>query len=369
MRDVYRDTIASVAADGTIKALSNVEITVYLAGTTTLATIYQREDPASNAQGPAPEVGASGGPNPFTTGPLGAIEFWCAAGLYEVHVRDLNAQERIARRGAGGTAAPIKWNSSPMSAGSIPTSVLAQDGGLQLGHDSAAVQRQDTQIGQVIDWWRPTSAVPIPVGFEIADGRQIAAGQHDFPGVAGAVNLPDLRNLFVIGADPNKADGTVSSPGNGTAVSGAQHPNAPGIGGSGGSNAVHGHTIPAHYHGRGTLGASSSSSSGGAGTGVSVNGDGAHNHIVPRGVGGPAGSGAYSSTFDQADMYTIGAGSHGHGISDPSHSHSVSTSTTLSGNIGATGSGVNGDGAMSAGTTDGRPLHFGLLKLIKVRRA
>jgi hypothetical protein len=53
----------------------------------------------------------------------------------------------------------------------------------------------------------------------------------------------------------------------------------------------------------------------GAGNTGGMSANNPHSHVVPRGTGGPAGSGAYSSTFDQSDFSTIGT--------DIAHTHSV----------------------------------------------
>ena len=240
MRDAYRTTLSQVQGDGTIKALAGIEISVYPVGTTaSLATIFQRRDGVG--QGPSPEAGASGGPNPFTTGASGAVEFWAGAGVWDIHIRDTQTPVRIAERGGTSGVPPIQWNSMPASVGSIPSTILADDSGITLGSLAADVLRQVTQIGQVIDWWRPSSAVPIPAGFEICDGRAVA--DHDFSGVSGSINMPDLRNKFVIGADSSKADAAA-------AVAGDAASSGPGIRGSGGSNL---HTLslgelPSHDH-------------------------------------------------------------------------------------------------------------------------
>ena len=84
----------------------------------------------------------------------------------------------------------------------------------------------------------------------VCDGSSVAT--HDFPGVAGAITVPDLRNLFILGADSTKADGTGAS-GDDVVTGG------PGIRGSGGSNRntldvtqmpVHTHAVtdPTHAH-------------------------------------------------------------------------------------------------------------------------
>jgi hypothetical protein len=91
-------------------------------------------------------------------------------------------------------------------------------GAVQLQHLGVDVLRQTVPIGAVIDWWRPQTSVVVPDGFAICDGTVVSS--HDF-GVVGSITLPDLRNLFVIGADATKnndvagslADGSANAPG------------------------------------------------------------------------------------------------------------------------------------------------------------
>ena len=61
-------------------------------------------------------------------------------------------------------------------------------------------------VGFVVPWHRPSLAVPIPTGFEVCDGSVVAEADHDF-GAIGDVTLPDLRNRFVVGANPSTTIG------------------------------------------------------------------------------------------------------------------------------------------------------------------
>ena len=231
-------TICQADATGTLKALSGIQVAVYQRDTTTPVTIFRARSGAT--QGPATEAAATGGPNPFITGASGQIEFWAEGPAeIDVSISDTQAPTRIAPRSVG-------WNALSAAAGSLPTSVLALDASLGLGSMGADVARQMAQIGQVIDWWRPQPSVPVPSGWAICDGSQVPAGQHDFPGLATTIiNLPDLRNTFILGADATKAQAAGATQGDTAA-------NAPGIGGNGGSNAAknfaHGHGVAGVDH-------------------------------------------------------------------------------------------------------------------------
>jgi len=94
-RSLYQATVSlRDSTTGALIPLSNVRITVNLAGTSTAATIYQ--DSTGSSQGPRPASGATGGPNPFTTGVSGAVEFYAdSPNAYDIVVHDLNVPARL----------------------------------------------------------------------------------------------------------------------------------------------------------------------------------------------------------------------------------------------------------------------------------
>lgn len=294
-RDVFQMTIADPdnAANDELLAMEGVQVTVFARGTTNPVSLYQR--PTGVTQGPTPETGAAGGPNPFTTGATGDVEFWCdAPAELDIFIHDTIVPARVPDRTYG-------WNAFPAAGQSVPSSIIRPDGGLGLGACGADITRQFIQIGQVIDWWRPanTPPVPIPAGFEICDGHQVLAANHAFPGVAGDINVPDLRNMFILGATTAKADGAGAG---GTDVA----TDAPGIRGTGGSQAhvltpaqtamkahdhggatgadradhvhsTHGHTPPATIDG-----GSAYNVSGAVEAGANTSGrSNVHDHIIP----------------------------------------------------------------------------------------
>jgi hypothetical protein len=364
-RDAFQMTVATPDAQGVLKALAGVQVSVYKRDTTNPMPVYQKHD--GTAQGPTAESGASGGPNPFLTGASGSVEFWCnGPDEIDIAILDTVAPARIAPRTVG-------WNAMTSAPGSLSGDLLAPDASIDLTNMAADVLRQMTQIGEVIDWWRPADSVPIPSGFEVCDGHQVPAGQHDFPGLAAAaINLPDLRNAMILGADPTKARLTGANQGNAPT-------DAPGIAGSGGSNAAkdlrHGHGVPGvdhlhhvqvpdHLHSPGSLYAAN------------------HKHTVSINSG--------SSITDSATRATGNFF-----VPNTAHYHVVFGSTEFGGNQaigGATGAadralGVNSgvaDRSLNTATNsltwttdpgsggaivDMRPKFVGLLKLMKVRRS
>jgi len=357
-RDVFHMTVstpASVKAStgpdiSVLQPLAGVSVAVYKRGTTTAVQIFQR--PTGATEGPTPECGATGGPNPFTTGPSGNVEFWCdGAQEIDVLIHDVTAPARITDRTIG-------WNPLGVAAGSMPSSILAQDGNLALANMGPDVLRQWVQVGQVIEWWRPNDTVPLPSGFAVCDGSQIPAGQHDFPGMsAQAINVPDLRNRMILGADPSKAYATGANQGDAAT-------DGPGIGGSGGSNRAknfaHGHGVPGvdhthttvdHLHGVGSL----------------YTGNHAHSMTASNSnTAGGVGSGGYG-----ACAYW----NHAHGIYEAGNIGIGGWTGAADRGLGTTGS----DRSLSTATnstswsadpgTDMRPRFYGLLKLMKVRRS
>ena len=102
-------------------------------------------------------------------------------------------------------------------------------------------------LGVVFPFFRPTTGVALPAGAVPCDGATYTYPDHDFPG-GGDVTVPDLRNAFVAGADPDAEIGAAGAPAGSTA---ARLPEgAPGPQGTGGSNAVAmtADTLPAHTH-------------------------------------------------------------------------------------------------------------------------
>lgn len=82
-------------------------------------------------------------------------------------------------------------------------------------------------LGQILWWWRPSSATAIPSGgWLLCAGQTIAASEHEFPG-GGSIVLPNLIGRTVFGMEPAN------------------------IGTSGGASTVnlgHSHAVNPHFH-------------------------------------------------------------------------------------------------------------------------
>jgi microcystin-dependent protein len=191
-RDFFETTIGKAdPATGIYSVLSNVRISVYLRGTTTPVTIYQREPDSNVAQGPSPEAGAVGSTNPFTTGASGSVQFWCVApGRYDVAIHDNVVPARIADR-------TIQWNAVAIDG--IPETSLAQ-----------AILDAIVPIGGQL----PYGGLGDPAGgrWLLCDGRTVL--QADYPVLfsrtahrygadpgGGGFKLPDKRGRVSVGAD------------------------------------------------------------------------------------------------------------------------------------------------------------------------
>lgn len=361
-RDCYETTIALPdATDGyALKPLASVKVSVVPRGSQdllgTLVDIFPSD--VGLTKGPDPKSGATG-TNPFTTNASGAVRFW-AEGPAELDIvfEDTITPARITDR--------VGWNAFPAKSGTVPTAMLAGDGatsGIKTNMLSAELVAQGAPIGGVLEWWRPpgSPAGVYPAGYEIADGRNVT--QHEFPGIGGAVTLPNLQNCFILGATVTKADGAGAAADNTPG-------GAPGIRGTGGSNLpknlAHGHGVPGVDHLHLCHAADHLHSVGSLYTGN-------HAHAAAMGQGG----------YNAAVAGQAG----GVNVSRYDHVHSVWTAEV--GNIGIGGGTGAADRDLAAWSgpsdrslatatnsttwtadpgTEFRPYFYGLLRLIKVRR-
>lgn len=268
--------------------------------------------------------------NPFNADD-GYISFWANPGAYDVRMEDQSVPARFAARTVGFDA------------------VSGDVGGIPLEQVGADIARQMVPIGSVIDWWRPvppsgSPAMTVPSGFEICDGRTIVSGQHDF-GFAANATLPDLRNKFILGADHQLAD--LSAGGAAT---------SPGIGGAGGAHSkLIDHTeapVPAHGH-----------TTNNPSHGHSVS-DPGHAHTAQVRRLGDASPGANKWISWNSNLGTF-SDAQGQAIVDI-----LAAGTNVLVNDATTSVTVNANSMIPAQIAqDRRPAYFGMLKIMKVRRA
>lgn len=104
---------------------------------------------------------------------------------------------------------PSRWlgvgdNIPPTASSRYPGSTNGgfeqQTGRRTLYSIASGLNYNDVPLGTVIAWWRPTSAIPVPDGWTVCDGREVPVSGHSFP-ISASITLPDLRNKFIIGAD------------------------------------------------------------------------------------------------------------------------------------------------------------------------
>lgn len=366
----YRDVIAVPDSDGKLNVLDGVEVTLYQTGTTTKVTVY--------GSGSTDDVTPLS--QPMRTDVTGIVNFFVAtAGDYEVYFHDTHSPPRI-------TDQRVAW--AALSATGIKTSQIDPSGGFDFGYMSAQAQRQFVPLGTVIDWWRPSSSYDAgggvgsaPPGYAICTGQTLASGAHDFG--AFSITLPDLRNKFIIGADILKTDTTASTNGDGTAIPTAQHPNAPGIRGVGGSNATkvkvvgtHRHAVADHSHSVGAH-AHSITDVGHSHNVVTVD-DGYSQAPSPNNGGWNKVNGRLQVLAYSGGVVGLASnvGGYGGGLF-ADYSYSGINTTQNSGAFNTGGGSVlragpsgaqDGDVNFNTSAEDERPAHVGLLKIMKVRR-
>jgi len=175
-----------------------------------------------------------------------------------------------------------------------------------------------TRLKQILIFHSDGANESIWADCEVCDGRTLTAGQQDIvPG--GSYTLPDLRNRFLLGADPTKT-ASVS----GTTVDAAS--GAPGPKGTGGVHAKtlitaelpsHNHTGSTDNQGAHTHAGSTTSSAGDHTHTGSMTTVGAHTHAGTT----ISSAGAHTHAGSATDV----TGSHTHTVSDPGHTHLINT--------------------------------------------
>lgn len=202
-----------------------------------------------------------------------------------------------------------------------------------------ALQLDRAPLGSLWFWYRPNTSVPTTLysnyGWVIADGSTLTASQHSFPG-GGSITLPNLLNMFVVGADVTKTIGAA-----GVAYT---DPNV---------------SLPAGAPGpQGTLGANT--------VGLTEAQNGPHGHtasvvVTDPGHDHPAPNGGQFETVVPGSNFPLWNNGNG-------NLNGVDAVTTASAktNIGVAVT-VNSDGSGSA--HENRPLAIGLVPIVKVKYA
>jgi len=336
-RDVYEGITALRNSDGLLIPLQGIRVYVYDRGTTNLATIYQA--PTGASQGPTSGAGATNGPNPFTTGPSGAMEFWCdGPDTYDIKIEDTLAPARISPRTFGWNCFPaddavivsrmiadLAVTSPKISAipdGSVITAKLGDgavtsakisDGTISQADLAAVLQEAMFLPGDI----KATARAAAPTGWAICDGT-VKSQTGEWAALFGAIGnsyniggegvgnfrLPDFKGRVPVGADPT-----------GVRISDAVGRD---LGESGGNekHAVASHThsgsTPDHLHPAGSLFT------------------GNHSHSVSV-SGSTAGSGA-------SVAFTTGGGASVARTVEHGHAFSAGGGTSEAGNLGVGGS-------------------------------
>lgn len=410
---IKADQTLNAAGAAVLTSLADVTWDAYslnAAGAATSATVYSAR---SNG------ISSTGGVTSYN----GVIEFWAEPGEYKISISDPSS--RIGDQ-------DIFWSSVSGQEGGIPGTKISNDNALisnqiqdgaiatadigalqvtnaKLAADSvttakiADLQVTGTKIadnvlplGSVIDWYRVTSGTFVPTGWAVCDGSL----WNDIDNHMGASkaklttgNIPNLIGKVTVGARLTVASGGSGGAADGTgSTNGDAYANAPGIGGTGGSNA----TIPGHGHAH-TIAVSTENSHTHP---ITVASGGSHSHPVnvasSSGNTGLAGGHSHTAGGDAAFVVQLTAGNvtgflvnyrnagydsafayqyataqadHRHSVTidnSAEHGHSASSTAGAGHSHGITGT-VGANNTNGDSPVDVRPAHVGLLKIMKVK--
>lgn len=136
------------------------------------------------------------------------------------------------------------WDKLDAILGVPSTGVWPPDGGLYGAITTAKAAA--VPLGALFPFYRPDISVSLPSDAVVADGSTLNDTQHDFG--TGDVTIPDLRNRFILGADPGKDVGESAADAGSVGADAAS--GAPGPQATGGTNAVvlTKDQIPSHTH-------------------------------------------------------------------------------------------------------------------------
>lgn len=160
-REQYSDVVVRSEPDGTLKAVADIEVSVFIAGTTDLATIYNSRE------------GVSQKINPFLTTAGGEVAFWVEPGAYDVSFVDTELPARISEK--------------------------------TIGFRNYEVGAIETAITGEIRLWSGAAA---PAGWQLCDGSlagtaaliaHLDAQGRPWGGAVGSPLVPDLRGRVAVG--------------------------------------------------------------------------------------------------------------------------------------------------------------------------
>ena len=348
-RAAYADTIASISADGTLKAISNVKVEARRVSDNGLVNLYSQRSGGST-------IGTS-----LTTGPTGLVEFYIEADEYNITYTDLNAPARIASpRTFGWDAVPGSQNPEALgfAMGDLKLSSVNSDHGRWLKLNGRELTQAEIE-----------SALGLAAGDALPFVSYMGTGSSSKYGAAASskVKLPDTRRRLLGMAGPS-GDTTPSPPAGTTARD---------LGAAGGVETVtltktqsglpthghsvtdpgHGHTSPAHDHtvdphNHSILGTTDDPGPhehqyGGDSAGNTNVGSGTGQRItsLSDGVGG------------SVDRYTTGDGGHTHVVTGGTNDVTVNVNTTAA-TINANSTGltvVNHAGADASASHENMP--------------
>jgi hypothetical protein len=309
-RAPYVETVCSIALDGTLKAISNVQIDVYQGGTTTHATIYSSRGGASVAQ-------------PLITGIDGLVEFWADAGDYDIKFHDLNPTPRIGDKTIGWAATPAdEAIAAAFTTGDIILSVRQADYGRWLRLDGRSLSQSEIE-----------SALALNPGDAAAFVSFMGTGSSSKYGstTGGKVKLVDTRRQVAM-----FAGGTLD-----TSPAPVAGTSARALGSAGGTETVtltaaqsglpaHGHNLndPGHNHGVNDPGHGHNVTDGGhihGSDGLNTASAGVHSHDLDQATNAPT-----TGSANKATGQVSGGNRNGHTYGDGAHTHDIVGVTDVS---------------------------------------
>jgi hypothetical protein len=222
--------------------------------------------------------------SPLLSNAAGRFDGWLDDGSYDIQITGSGITSYTQALEVVNGAAINAFQGSRLVTGTVAGTALANLGvtGAKIATQTITRDKLDANvipIGTIIQWWRPSNSHAIPTGWLECDGSSVIAANHEFTG-GGTINIPDLRNKYVLGANSATAYNTA-----GTATD--ANTGAPGVTAGGNSS--------------NSAGGSSTQSAGGSNT-LNLN----HRHSMPH---------------DHNYSHSHGTADHTHHASLPDHTH------------------------------------------------